>query len=80
MRERVLIFVGSAIFVAVVHVPDVACARPPKYEPRQPELKLPANARQCVAPVEYMRASHMQLLIAWREDVVRAQRAAICRV
>ena len=25
----------------------------------------------CVAPRDFMRASHMQLLVSWREDVVR---------
>ena len=39
-----------------------------------PEVELPANAKQCVAPVEYMRTSHMNLLIDWRETVVRAGR------
>jgi hypothetical protein len=39
---------------------------------RAPELRRPANGKQCVAPVEYMRRSHMKLLIDWRETVVRS--------
>ena len=40
-------------------------------EAEQPKLQLPAQAKECVAPLPYMRAAHMQLLIEWREDVVR---------
>ena len=36
-----------------------------------PNLTLPVNQKQCVAPISYMRASHMQLLLQWRRDVVR---------
>lgn len=38
---------------------------------RVPQLVLPANQKECVAPIETMRARHMQLLIGWREDLVR---------
>jgi hypothetical protein len=37
-----------------------------------PRLDLPPNgAQQCVETKEYMRASHMDLLNAWRDEVVR---------
>ncbi len=36
-----------------------------------PKLKLPAEAKQCVAPADYMRSSHMQMLNNWRTQVVR---------
>ena len=36
-----------------------------------PGIKLPAQEKQCVAPLSYMRTSHMQLLQQWRDDVVR---------
>jgi len=32
---------------------------------------LPAQAKECVAPLPYMRAAHMRLLIEWRENAVR---------
>ncbi len=42
-----------------------------------PDLKLDTPAierlkeKRCVEPAAYMRANHMKLLVAWREDVVR---------
>ena len=36
-----------------------------------PELKLPTDSTQCVEATEYMRASHMDLLNEWRDEVVR---------
>jgi hypothetical protein len=38
---------------------------------RAPELKRPVEEKNCVAPVEYMRTSHMELLTTWRDQVVR---------
>uniref|UniRef100_A0A7V6A3G6 Menaquinol oxidoreductase n=1 Tax=Desulfobacca acetoxidans TaxID=60893 RepID=A0A7V6A3G6_9BACT len=45
--------------------------------PPQPKLDTPAiqqlaaNDKHCVLPTEEMRAYHMQLLISWRDQVVR---------
>jgi hypothetical protein len=36
-----------------------------------PDLVLPRYEKNCVMPVEYMRSSHMQLLLDWRDQVVR---------
>ncbi len=36
-----------------------------------PQLKLPTDSTQCVEATEFMRASHMDLLNQWRDDVVR---------
>ena len=36
-----------------------------------PELKLPTDSTQCVEATDYMRASHMDLLNEWRDQVVR---------
>ncbi len=40
---------------------------------KKPELVLPLdkNIKECVASTEYMRASHMDLLNEWRDEVVR---------
>ncbi len=35
------------------------------------EIKLPADQKECVESVEFMRAEHMQLLNVWRDKVVR---------
>jgi hypothetical protein len=37
----------------------------------KPDIVLPTQSKQCVEPVEYMKDHHMQLLIQWRDDVVR---------
>ena len=70
MRDRPLILVGLLGFVWLFTLP-LWHAYAGKYSPTAPDVKLPANEKQCVAPTPYMRDSHMQLLIDWREDVVR---------
>jgi hypothetical protein len=69
MRDRIVIYCGLLLFLAVASFPFTmhlfSKARP------GPELKLPENEKQCVAPASYMKSSHMQLLIAWRENRVR---------
>jgi hypothetical protein len=71
MRDRAIIMAGLAVFMAAVTVPFWCARAGAKPSARQPELTLPANAKQCVAPPEKMRAEHMQMLVNWREDVVR---------
>jgi hypothetical protein len=69
VRDRALILGGLAIFLATVTWPawrTMASAPAPP-----PDLARPAGATQCVAPVEFMRASHMTLLVQWRDRVVR---------
>ena len=70
MRERLLIFGGLALFVLFFTYP-VWRAAALGTRAAQPKLQLPANAKECVAPIPYMRANHMQLLIDWRENAVR---------
>jgi len=36
-----------------------------------PKLEKPALAKKCVEETSYMRSSHMQLLLQWRETTVR---------
>ena len=70
MRDRGLIVGGLVLFLALVTFPvwsNLASARNAK----APELKLPPKEKRCVADVGYMRSSHMELLVAWREKVVR---------
>jgi hypothetical protein len=69
MRDRALILGGLAVFLALVTVPAWrALATAPA---AAPVLARPAGAARCVAPVEFMRASHMKLLDEWRDRVVR---------
>jgi hypothetical protein len=37
----------------------------------KPQLKIDTEAKECVAPTEYMRESHLELLNEWRDLVVR---------
>ena len=70
MRDRVWIIAGLVLFLGAVTYPlwhglgARAALRPP-------DLVLPAHEKQCVAPVSYMRTSHMKLLLDWRNSVVR---------
>ena len=69
MRDRPQILVGLLIFVGLFTFP-VWHAQAVKTSPGAPDVKLPAHEKQCVAPLAYMRDSHMQLLVDWREGVV----------
>ncbi len=71
MRDRIWIFAGLALFVGVATLPFWSAHGRTAGIAGVPNLQLPVRARECVAPVEYMRQSHMQLLLRWRRDVVR---------
>ncbi|MCX6551993.1 MAG: sulfate reduction electron transfer complex DsrMKJOP subunit DsrJ [Acidobacteria bacterium] len=69
MRDRGWILGAFAVVLVLVTWPAWrAVASAP---PRRPDLPRPAGATACVAPVEFMRASHMTLLVQWRDRVVR---------
>jgi hypothetical protein len=69
MRDRALILAGLALFVGLATWPAWrALASAP---PAPPALMRPVVATRCVAPTEFMRASHMRLLEQWRDRVVR---------
>jgi len=71
MRDRVWIFAGLTVFAAALTMPFWYARAGATASRRLPNLELPANQKECVAPAATMRAAHMQMLIAWREDVVR---------
>ncbi len=70
------ILLGLAIFFGLVISPilpnlgKIVAAPSPKLD-TPAILKLAEKERQCVMPTPYMRANHMQMLIDWREAVVR---------
>jgi hypothetical protein len=66
--DRGRILVGVIIFLALFSYPFWSAAGKPS-EP--PKVELPKDVKECVAPTSYMRSSHMQLLIDWRDAVVR---------
>jgi hypothetical protein len=70
MRDRHVIVAALVVFVVLVASP-VWYARAAGVRARGPEPKLPEHEKACVMPVEYMRASHMDLLMTWRDLAVR---------
>ena len=75
MRDRLLIFAGLFVFVALFAFPiwkGIAA----RTSTQEPELQLPAGQRTCVAPTSYMRSAHMQFLIDWREGKVRKHQSS----
>jgi hypothetical protein len=70
MRDRGKILGGLALFVGVVTFP-VWYGLGAGVRPKAPDLKLPVLEKNCVAPLAYMRTSHMELLVRWRDEVVR---------
>ncbi|MGI9101414.1 MAG: sulfate reduction electron transfer complex DsrMKJOP subunit DsrJ [Terriglobales bacterium] len=73
MRDRILIAVALLLFLTLVTYP-MWHAVSAKTTASGPQLKLPANEKSCVAPTAFMRASHMKLLVDWREGAVRYNR------
>jgi hypothetical protein len=71
MSDRPLILAGLSLFLGMVTTPLWHGALDRKAALAPPPVKLPAREKQCVAPVGYMRTSHMQLLDAWRDEAVR---------
>ena len=70
MRDRGLILTGLLVFLVGITFPiwyDLTGGK----TSRAPDLKRPAQEKVCVAPVSYMRTSHMALLVDWRDQVVR---------
>ena len=74
MRDRLWIVASLFLFVGFVTYP-VWHGLLAHETSRPPSLILPANEKQCVAPVGYMRTSHMKLLLDWRQQVVREDKS-----
>jgi hypothetical protein len=70
MRDRWLIAAWLLILLALVSFPSwYGLASGGK--PDAPALSVPRAATDCVAPVAYMKSSHMKLLYEWRDQAVR---------
>src|ERR1017187_3917267 len=69
MSERAIIAASLGFFLAGACFPFWRNAARP---PRPLDLRLPQGQRECVAPVDYMRTSHGDLLEDWRDRVVRS--------
>jgi hypothetical protein len=70
MRDRGVIFSGLAVLLVLATFP--AWHNLASHPGTQgPKLARPSGAKQCVAATAFMRTSHMELLLAWRDDLVR---------
>jgi len=74
--DRNRVFAGLAIFLVLVTLPlwnNLGKVVPaPKPSLDTPAIqKLAAKDKKCVEPTPWMRANHMQMLVDWREEVVR---------
>lgn len=70
MRDRYWIIAGLFLFLGVITYP-VWHNLEARTTVQPPELVLPQHEKDCVAPISYMRTSHMKLLLDWRNRVVR---------
>ncbi len=70
MHDRHVILLVLVLFLVLITTP-IWYARAAGTTARGPEPKLPELEKACVMPVEYMRTSHMDLLMTWRDQVVR---------
>jgi hypothetical protein len=70
------IFTGLAVFLILILLPLVPnlgkTIPPPQRQLDTPVIKkLAEKDRKCIMPTDWMRANHMQMLIDWRDNVVR---------
>ena len=74
--DRNKVLAGLAIFLILVTLPlwkNLGKAVPaPQPSLETPVIqKLAQKDRKCVEPKDWIRANHMQMLVDWREEVVR---------
>ena len=70
MRDRGRIVLGLLVFLLLATFPiwyNLGSGR----QPAAPELQLPSGDQKCVRSTEFMRTDHMNLLMDWRDEVVR---------
>jgi hypothetical protein len=70
MRDKVWIITGLLLFLGLITYP-VWHNLSAHSTSKGPDLVLPVRAKECVAPLSYMRSSHMELLLSWQDEVVR---------
>jgi len=77
MYDTGKIIPGLAVFVGLVTSPFWYNPVFGSGEPGPPKLEKPAVAKKCVEDTAFMRSSHMQLLLEWRETAVREGRRTV---
>ena len=72
MRDRAWILLGLVAFLLLLTSPLWWNMRA-RAGLKGPDLVLPADQKDCVLPAHEMNVSHMQLLLQWRDEVVRQE-------
>ncbi len=70
MYNAKLVILGILVFVALSTAPFWVSSFG-KGDYVRPAVTLPQSEKECVEPVAFMRAEHMQLLNEWRDQALR---------
>ena len=70
MRDKGRVIIGLIVFLALITFP-IWYNMVSGEEAEPPEIVLPADGTECLMDAELMRTEHMQLLMDWRDEVVR---------
>ena len=70
MRDRGLILIGLVVFLAIITFP-IWYNSAAGTTSAAPDLQKAVKGDTCIYPTDYMRANHMDVLMEWRDEVVR---------
>ena len=70
MHDKPFVLGGLLVLLALLTFP-IWYNRAAGTTSKGPQLVRPAGEKYCVAPVDYMKNYHMELLVQWRDQVVR---------
>ena len=76
MRDRPVIVAALAVFLFLITFP-IWYNRAAGTASAAPELQKPVKGERCIYPTAYMRPSHMDVLMEWRDEVVRNNRRLV---
>ncbi len=71
MYNAKYVIIGIIVFVALFTIPFWLGGTESGDVYKRPDVVLPKTEKECIEPVEYMRAEHMQLLNDWRDEALR---------
>lgn len=71
MYNAKYVIVGIIVFIALFTTPFWLGMFGEEGDYKRPQVTLPKDEKQCIEPVAYMRAEHMQLLNEWRDQALR---------
>jgi len=70
MSDKAKIITGLVIFLIILAFPiwyNISGGN----AAYKPDIKIITDEKECVAPTDYMKTSHMDILDDWRDEVVR---------